>query len=137
MSHQSAFLIHPSKKSEPSQKPVRNRLLELLKLEEGWLNGEGKPLYRSGTEQFINFFEEYFSATLPEPYLFPTPEGNLQAEWVINSVDITLDIDLSNQSAFYQASSNKNEETDEAILNLTQEQSWQQLNQKLTALSNN
>lgn len=70
---------------------MRPRLQELAQLQRGWFrdgdaNLRGKPvegevLPISGLAWADLVLDHLKAMKLPEPYLFPTPEGNLLAEW--------------------------------------------------------
>lgn len=88
-----------------------NRLEEIGLLQEEWLNGEGIAPKKEALDWFAKIFESNYDANLPLPYLYPTPQGGVQAEWIIDKYDISLNIDFINKSAFYQSLNNATDET--------------------------
>jgi hypothetical protein len=74
---------------------VLERIEEISKLDDGWYNGEGKSLSKEGLEWFAKSFEDNFSLSLKLPYLYPTIQGGIQAEWCSNKFEISLQIDLT------------------------------------------
>lgn len=79
------------------------RLDELAALKPGWLNGKGLSLDKKSLTLLANLFNEYFSPELPLPYLYPTAEGGVQAEWTLNSWEVSLDVELPSLEATFHA----------------------------------
>jgi hypothetical protein len=73
---------------------IRARLAELGELKEGWLEGKGHPPDAAGLTWLAGAFYRFCPDFMPDPRLYPTPEGNVLAEWTIGSCDISLEIDL-------------------------------------------
>lgn len=127
------------KKSKPvilDPLDVPTRLRELSKLQDGWLNGRGIALNRSHLLWFSDIFEENYDHSLPRPFLFPTAEGGLQAEWLIDVYSASMNIDLFKKIGVYTCPDPLSQDIDEAILDLNEIQGWKTLNQKLTVLTN-
>lgn len=82
---------------------VEMRLDELAALKPGWLNGKGLSLDKKSLTLLANLFNEYFSPELPLPYLYPTAEGGVQAEWTLNSWEVSLDVELPSLEATFHA----------------------------------
>jgi len=64
-----------------SVRPFTTRLVELTELQAGWLDGEGQPVSQqaqASADVLRQLLEQY---EVPVPFLYPTPEGGLQAEW--------------------------------------------------------
>ena len=70
------------------------QLDDLGTLRDGWLDGDGAALDRAGMKWFSTKFAELYPAELPLPYLYPTPEGGLQAEWSLHGCKMDLEVDL-------------------------------------------
>lgn len=70
------------------------RLDEIAALSDGWLDGEGMAPSRAGTEWLASWLSASEMAEFPMPRLYPTPEGGVQAEWTLGTVEISLEIDL-------------------------------------------
>ncbi|WP_051168344.1 hypothetical protein [Marinospirillum minutulum] len=107
------------------------RLEELSLLNNGWLNGKGKALDKDEAKRFSESFYSFYDDSLPLPYLYPTAEGGLQAEWLIKDWDISLEIELSNLSAELHALNLQSDEEKELNLNLAEHNDWQTLNEML------
>lgn len=71
------------------------RLDELKILKEGWLDGRlGKAPEPASVDWLRAAFEANYPEDLALPYLYPTAEGGIQAEWTLGKTEISLDIDL-------------------------------------------
>ncbi|MGK4005336.1 hypothetical protein WMF31_22090 [Sorangium sp. So ce1036] len=71
----------------PDVKKLWDRLKTLEEVPDGWLDGDGKK----PTEEVMAFARLVLSRlvvdhrSIPRPKVFPTPDGGLQAEWVLGS----------------------------------------------------
>jgi len=72
------------------EKDVPSRLQSLGLLKDGWLDGEGKAINNSFINWFSDEFERNFSPELPLPFLYPTLDGGIQAEWSINNNELSV-----------------------------------------------
>jgi hypothetical protein len=127
------------KQTETQQKSnplnIKNRLEELAQLQNGWLDGKGIAPNRESLLWLSKEFETKFSPSLPLPYLYPTAEGGIQAEWSLkNDWEISLEINLDSKQAQWQAFNLITEQCDEYEWDLGSSESWQTLNQTLQAL---
>lgn len=107
------------------------RFEELTLINNGWLNGKGKALDKDEVKRFNESFYSFYDGSLPLPYLYPTAEGGLQAEWLIKDWDISLEIELTNLSAELHALNLQSDEEKELDLNLVEQDDWQTLNEML------
>lgn len=113
---------------------VAARMEELAELQDGWLDGKGHAPERSALSWLARSFELNFNPDLPLPYLYPTAEGGVQAEWSIADWEITLDINLQNKTAEYQALHLATQRCNEYALNLAQPDDWGRLNADIQQL---
>jgi len=113
---------------------IESRLEELAELQNRWLDGKGIAPNRESLLWLSKEFDTKFSPTLPLPYLYPTAEGGIQAEWTINNWEISLEIELDSKQAQWQAFNLITEQCNEVEWNLGNSDSWQALNQALQAL---
>lgn len=113
---------------------IAARIKEISELQDGWLDGKGHAPERSALSWLARSFEVNFDPDLPLPYLYPTAEGGVQAEWSVANWEVTLDIDLHHKTAEYQALHLATQKCNECVLNLSQQSAWQQLNDSLKQL---
>ena len=107
---------------------VTLRLAELAELKPGWLDGKGHAPDPDLTRWLASAFEDNFDASLPLPYLYPTAEGGIQAEWSIGDWEASLEIELSDKCARLQAVNLLTRDLHEHDLELSNIADWQQLN---------
>lgn len=115
---------------------IETRLEELAQLQDGWMDGNGRALNRASLMRLVQAFGESFDPDLPLPYLYPTPEGGVQAEWTLGRWEVSLEIILPSLAADYQAVHTETGETREQVLSLAAENGsdWTALNNALTNL---
>lgn len=113
---------------------ISERLADLGNLKAGWLDGKGSALNKTDLKWLDESFVRYYGDSLPLPHIYPTAEGNIQAEWSIKDWEISLEINLSQKRGEYQAVeiSSGTEKTES--YDLTNMNSWIQLGKDISAL---
>ena len=114
---------------DPLDVPIR--LEEFSKLQDGWLDGEGKAFAQSELLWFSKTFESNYDTQLTLPRLYPTAEGGIQAEWASENVEISLEVNLLTKKAEYQSLDVINNTSREISIDLSQEEGWKELNETL------
>ena len=107
---------------------------KLHSLQDGWLDGEGKAPDRKGLEWFETMMEDYYPEDLPLPYIYPTGEGNLQLEWDMENLDVSLEVDLSTHEGELHILNFTTEKTTEVIYQLNDADEWHALIERLKEL---
>ncbi len=104
---------------------VTVRIDELSLLEYGWLgDDEGLPLDKAGLGWLAGRFIAIDFEKFRLPYLFPTPEGNVLAEWSIAGHSVSLEIDLlEKEGQWHDLNLVTNEET-EMSFDLSNHSDW-------------
>ena len=123
---------------------IDRRLDELRELEDGWAdgmqaasdwgNGYGKAPCAEGLDWLAAQFTAHYDEELPKPYLYPMPEGGVQAEWSIGLNAPSLEIDLETHVAEWH---NLNFDTDysyEKLLDLNTPDGWEWLANEVRSL---
>lgn len=113
---------------------VTLRLEELGELQDGWLDGKGVAPNKDALPKLAGFFDTSFDSDLPLPFLYPTPEGGLQAEWNLGRWSVTLEIELQQLRAAYHALELKSGASEELAFSLDRPEEWARLNDVLKAL---
>jgi hypothetical protein len=104
------------------------RLDELRAVRNGWLDGKkGFAPSTTGLDWLANSFKSFYPDELPPPYLYPTAEGGIQAEWSINAHEISLDIDIDAKTGQWHTLNMLSEEESTQQLNLGDFAIWQWL----------
>jgi hypothetical protein len=110
------------------------RLNQFAALEDGWLDGNGKAPAKEELEWLAEAFESDFDSDLPLPYLYPTAEGGVQAEWNLNDWAVTLEIEINSRKAQYQALNLNTLSSKDLELALGDDTGWKALNDELKQL---
>jgi len=78
------------------------RLSELAALPDGWLGGDSETIDLNAIEFARDLLSAITEDSLPEPMVFPTPEGGIQLEWASASThaEITIDPSLTAITAY-------------------------------------
>jgi hypothetical protein len=113
------------------------RLGELGELADGWLNGKGKAPTKENLSWFQAAFESNFGPDLPLPYLYPTPEAGIQAEWSMGIWEASLDINFNNKTGYFHALNLSDESERQDTFALEASSGWEALNAQLELLFTN
>jgi len=75
----------------PVPTPLADRIAQLGALQEGWFRADSRPLDQRLLTVFSNFIGALLAdGTIPPPFVYPTPEGNVQAEWSFPSWEVSV-----------------------------------------------
>ncbi len=72
---------------------LRFRLDEIKQLLPGWLDGVGSKFDPVALDWLADGFDAHYSDDVPLPFLFPTPEGKILAEWSLEPWAASMEID--------------------------------------------
>ena len=100
------------------------RLDEFRDMKDGWLEGEGVAPSLDGLNWLAAGFDRHFPDDLPLPYLYPTPEGGVQAEWSLSENEISLEVDLVTHHGAWHRLKINNQADDVQELNLDDDNGW-------------
>ena len=122
---------HPAKPA-PQAAPldpldIGVQLDDLRKLEDGWLENDGKAPCEKGLDWLEEAFRLHYTGKAPPPYIYPTPEGGISAEWDIKPFGISLEINLATKHGEWHSINLETHISDTEDINLTDEQGWQWL----------
>src|SRR5690606_14909203 len=107
---------------------VPARIDELRLLRNGWLDGHGLAPAGAGLSWFSQAFDERFPDSLPLPYLYPTEEGGLRAEWSADEGrEMSLDVDLVSHTAHWHSWQLGTDVEESETLDLDAEDGWTRL----------
>ncbi len=112
------------------------RLDEFSAIRNGWLDGKkGFAPNAKGLTWLADCFKSYYPDDLPAPYLYPTAEGGVQAEWSVNSHEISLDINIDAHTAQWHALDMSSEQEACRELDLAKSEDWLWLMDQLKHLN--
>ena len=129
----------PEKTQKPELQHPRNiaeQIEWLASLPDGWLDGAGKAVNRQGLAWLRHALRSKINfdhATMP--YLYPTEEGNVQAEWNLGNTAADMEINLTTRQAVWGESKLDTGHNAEHTINLNEETGWQWLKTKLDHLT--
>lgn len=103
---------------------VAAQLADLARLEDGWLDGEGRALDREALAWLADRFERCWPRDLPSPYLFPTPDGGVLAEWSFPPCEASLDVDLNARTGEWHALNLETDAADTRTCGLGSDAEW-------------
>ena len=123
---------------------INKRLKSLKSLKDGWASGVqpaqqwgdvyGKRPDSEGLDWLAAQFAQCYPDTLPRPYIYPTPEGDVQVEWPIGGHEVSLEIDLRTHSAEWQCLDFGTNAAVDHTLGLDTPASWKWLTEQLAGL---
>lgn len=103
------------------------RLEELGSLKDGWLEGQGQPPSLEGIEWLSQAFGQHYPDDLQLPFLYPTTEGGIQAEWSLPPNEVTLNIHPANKTGEWHTLNTETDDEEPRTLNLLEADDWQWL----------
>jgi hypothetical protein len=103
---------------------VSARIDELRGLKPGWLDRAGDAPSPAFLDWLNQQFESRYPDAVPLPYLYPTAEGGVQAEWSLGAHEISLEIDSDTHHAEWQALNLESDQEDARQLDLDDPASW-------------
>lgn len=103
---------------------VQARLDKFRILKDGWLDGNGIAPSHAGLDWLSQLFETNYPDELVLPYIYPTEEGGIQAEWSIEPFDISLEINLKSHRANWHCFNLKTNDVEEKSIDLDNPEEW-------------
>ena len=110
---------------EPLDVPAR--LDELRGLKDGWLEGRGKAPSSDGLNWLAQTFEQNFPDGIPLPFVYPTADGGVQAEWSLGPHEVSLEIDLETHKGQWHCLNMQTDADDSDELSLGDAIGWEWL----------
>lgn len=104
---------------------VPARLDELRGLKDGWLEGAGKAPNEAGLNWLSEAFEQNTPDDFPLPYVYPTPEGHVQAEWSLDNYEITLEINVDSHVGEWHGLDLATDEEESQSVDLDEASGWE------------
>ena len=83
------------------QERVDHRLERLLALGSGWDGADARRLDPDALTTAARVIAAGISAGLPEPELFPVPDGGVQVEWRAGPVELELEIEPGQEAVVF------------------------------------
>ena len=103
---------------------ISARLNELRTLKDGWLEGKGSAPAGEGLDWLTGAFQEHFPQNSVRPYLYPTAEGGVQAEWSLEPWEASLEIDLTSHRGQWHLLNLRTDQEQHREINLNCDEDW-------------
>ena len=78
-----------------TQLDIDKQLATLAELPEGWLDGDGALLDGVGLRWLTDVLKRAEASGLSRPYIYPMPDGRVQAEWSYPETEVSAEFDLN------------------------------------------
>ena len=114
---------------------ISAQLDDLRLMKNGWLEGEGLAPPPEGLDWLSQAFDDHYSENLPPPYLYPTEEGGVQAEWSFKQDEVSLRIDLGSHAGGWHALNMETDADASRTLNLDRAESWDWIGGQIQQMS--
>lgn len=114
---------------------IRDQLHSMRSLKDGWLDGGGIAPCSEGLDWLAEAFGRYYPEDSPRPYLYPTEEGGVQAEWSLAHQRISLEINLESRYGDWFSLDLETDKADERQLRCDKPSDWQWLVRRIQDLS--
>lgn len=114
---------------------IRARLDSMRNLEDGWLEGAGIAPNVGGLDWLAEAFARQYPEQTPRPYLYPTAEGGVQAEWSFTGWRASLEVDLSSHGGNWFALNLETDSAEERQLRCDEAADWQWLVRRIHDMS--
>ena len=127
------IVVHSTKAHEED---IREQISHLGSLQDGWLDGTGNAC---DPEALANLEEQlmiHYPCDAPELRLYPTGDGNVQAEWWIGDYSAVLEVFLDGTTVAEWSDCNLHTKVEKVRpVNINDEQDWEWVVRRLQSLS--
>ena len=114
---------------------VPEQLGDLRSMEDGWLDGEGRAPAPNLIDWLLQGFENHYPDEAESPYLYPTVEGGVQAEWSVGGHEVSLRFHPDNRTAEWHNLALDTDQEETRELDLAEGRDWEWLAARVVAIS--
>ena len=114
---------------------IRSQLDSMRTMKDGWLEGGGVAPSPGGLDWLAEAFARHYPEGSPQPYLYPTEEGGVQAEWSPSHGRVSLEINLESRCGNWFALNPETDNADERQLRCDEASDWQWLARRIHGMS--
>ena len=114
---------------------IRSQLDSMRTMKDGWLEGGGAAPSPGGLDWLAEVFARHYPEGSPRPYLYPTEEGGVQAEWSPSHGRVSLEINLESRRGNWFALSLETDNADERQLRCDEASDWRWLVRRIDRMS--
>ena len=108
---------------------------ELRRLTAGWLDGEGVSPDPCHLSWLAEQFDDCYPDDAPEPYIYLTPDGNVQLEWTFGAIEAEVVVTLASGAAAWCRTDTDMMASSEKDLDLNKSEHWRWLVAELNLLA--
>ena len=114
---------------------VASQLDDLRSMENGWLDGDGLAPASHLLDRIAESFDIHYPDDAELPYLYPTAEGGVQAEWTLGAHEISLTFHPTDSVGEWHDLALDSDEEDTRELDLTEDRDWRWVAARLASVS--
>ena len=114
---------------------IRAQLGDLRGMDDGWLDGEGRAPASGLIDWLVKGFADHYPDEAEPPYLYPTVEGGIQAEWSLGGHEVSLRFHPDDRTGEWHDLALDTDQDETRELDLAQARDWEWLSERLIALS--
>ena len=114
---------------------IRSQLDSMRTMKDGWLEGGGAAPSPRGLDWLAEVFARHYPEGSPHPYLYPTEEGGVQAEWSPSHGRVSLEINLESRRGNWFALNLETDNADERQLRCDEASDWRWLVRRIDRMS--
>ena len=115
---------------------IREQISNLGSLHDGWLDGTGKACDAKGLANLAEQLVSHYPSDAPELRLYPTGDGNVQAEWWIGNYNAVLEVSLDGTIPSEWSDYHLQTKVERVrMVNINHGQDWEWVVQRLRSLS--
>jgi hypothetical protein len=118
----------------PDASDIRVQLNELKSLREGWFDGDGQAFDAESLNRLAADLLRWYPSGVAMPYIYPTPDGNVQVEWTLGKYEAVLEIDPLEYSAYWHWLDVSADISDGRDLDMGATESWHLWSEELQRL---
>ena len=118
-----------------SRLDIRARLDSIRKIRDGWLEGGGLAPSPDGLDWLAETFAAHYPDDCPRPYLYPTEDGGVQAEWSLAPWSVSWEINLESRLGEWFALNLTTDQSHERQLRCDAPADWEWLVRQIRDMS--
>jgi hypothetical protein len=119
--------------NQDPQAHLLSQMERIRSLQNGWHDGDGLTPSSHLLNQISTWLESHLRDEQPTPRLYPTPEGGVEAEWLIGHLDLSIEFEPNSYTVHWHAMDLDRNTVEEDTVPLHDTGKLQALDQKLEA----
>ena len=116
-----------------SRSDLLSQIERMRTLHDAWHDGDGRTPSSHLLNQISTWLESHLRDEQPTPRLYPTPEGGVEAEWLIGRLDLSIEFEPNSNTVQWHAMDLDRNTVEEDTVPLHDTAKLQALGQRLEA----